>query len=133
MKSGQEPSFPMADRQATDVPRAATEQGSDLRMILRVIRRRGLLVALCTVLGAAVALVAAAQQQKKYTATATLYFQTVNFDQALFGSASPVLAPSSDPARQAANNLGLAKQQVVGQATARALHVSPSIVAGAVS
>jgi capsular exopolysaccharide synthesis family protein len=123
----------MADRPVTDDPRAGTELGTDLRTILRVIRRRGLLVALCMVLGAAVALVAAASEQKKYTATATLYFQTVNFDEALFGSASPVLAPSSDPARQAANDLALARQEAVAQLTAKTLHLGVTTVTNAVN
>jgi len=57
--------------------------------------------------------------EKQYTATAKLLFRDPGFDQKLFGS--QILAPSADPAREAATNLGLVSLDTVAQRTAGAI------------
>jgi polysaccharide biosynthesis transport protein len=88
--------------------------------ILRILKRRSLVIALCTLLVPAAAVYFSLRQEKEYTATASLLFRDPGFAQTLFGSS--VLSPSTDPTRDAATNVDLVSQAVVADATARALH-----------
>lgn len=79
---------------------------SALRDFLRMLRRRLPIVVLVVALFAGGALAFSLWTEKKYTATAKLLFRDPGFDQKLFGG-SGALAPSQDPAREAATNVGL--------------------------
>ncbi len=57
--------------------------------------------------------------EKQYTATAKLLFRDPGFDQRLFGG--QVLAPSVDPAREAATNVGLVSLDSVAQRASQEL------------
>ena len=61
--------------------------------------------------------------EKQYTATAKLLFRDPGFDQRLFGG--QVLAPSVDPAREAATNVGLVSLDSVAERAADALSGRP--------
>jgi succinoglycan biosynthesis transport protein ExoP len=91
----------------------------DLRGILRVVRRRLGIIALCALLVPAVALVLSLVQEKEYTATATLLFRDPQLDQKLFGSS--FVDDTGDAQREAATNLKLVSLDVVAARTARAL------------
>ncbi len=103
----------------------AQSQSSDelpLHDFLRALRRR-----LPMVLGAAIAIATAAlvfslRAEKQYTATAKLLFRDPGFDQRLFGSS--ILAPSQDPDREAATNVGLVSLDTITRRTARELRGS---------
>jgi capsular exopolysaccharide synthesis family protein len=103
------------------------------RQFDHVLRARGGLIVLCTLLATVTALVFSLSQQKTYTATAGLLFRDAQLDQKLFGSTS--LPQSSDPARQAATNADLVGLGAVAQRTATALggNATPASVASEVS
>src|SRR4051794_25056715 len=94
------------------------------RNILRVLRRRWLVIVLCTLAGAGLFLALAVTQEKKYTASASLLFRDSDLDQTLFGSTA--LVSSNDPAREAATNLKLASLETVSALTAKSLATSVS-------
>ncbi len=103
----------------------------NVRYALRALRRRLPLFLVCVLLVPVVAVIASLAQTKKYTATAQLLFRNPQFDQMLFGSA---ITPSeTDPARQAATNLGLVSLPRVASLTARKLHLTQDQVLGAIS
>lgn len=98
-----------------------SEQGQrrELSSVAKVLRRRWLLIALCTVLLPAAAVYFSHVQEKQYTARAGLLFRDPGFAETLFGSS--VLIPSNDANRDAATNTDLLNQPIVAAATARAL------------
>lgn len=102
----------------TTAEQQPSEQSS-LLFLLRTLRRRIGVLTLCalTVPGAAFAF--SVTQEKQYSASASLLFRDPRFDQTLFGSS--FLAPSTDPAREAATNERLVSLRVVADRTARAL------------
>jgi succinoglycan biosynthesis transport protein ExoP len=106
------------DAPADPTQPAGTRRG-ELERALRVLRRRWWLIALCTVLVAGSALGFSLLQSKQYSASAELLFRDAQLDQKLTGSTA--VAPSADPAREAATNVKLVSLQVVAQRTARAL------------
>ena len=91
----------------------------DARAVLRVVRRRFAIIALCTLLVPAAALALSLAQDKEYTATATLLFRDPQLDQKLFGSS--FIEDTGDAQRRAATNLKLVSLDVVAARTARAL------------
>jgi len=70
-----------------------------------MLRRRLPIILLVVALSSGGTLAFSLLTEKKYTATAKLLFRDPGFDQKLFGSS--VLAPSQDPAREAATNVAL--------------------------
>jgi succinoglycan biosynthesis transport protein ExoP len=101
---------------------------SDLAGTLRALRRRWWLVPMCWVIVVASAAVFSLTAQKEYSADAGLLFRDPGFDQKLFGTT--FLAPSRDPAREAATNVKLVSLDIVAQRTARFF---PGLTARAVS
>jgi capsular exopolysaccharide synthesis family protein len=91
----------------------------DLETTLRVLKRRRWLILLCFVLVTGGTVGYSLSQQKKYSATAHLLFRDPGFDQKFFGA--PVLAPSSDPQRQAETNVGIVSLEQIGALTAKVL------------
>ena len=81
------------------------DEPAPLHDLLAVLRRRIAVLVIAVVALPAAALVYSVTADKQYTATAKLLFRDPGFDQKLFGG--PVLAPSIDPAREAATNVGL--------------------------
>jgi capsular exopolysaccharide synthesis family protein len=92
---------------------------SDLRTLLRVLRRRSPLIVLCLVGAVAAGLIVSLTQEKQYSAEASLLFRDPGFDQRLFGSSS--FQPSQDPTREAATNVRLASLDVVADRTAKGI------------
>ena len=88
--------------------------------MLRVLRSRRDLIILCTLLVTLSALAFSLSQQKLYSASAGLLFRDAQLDQKLFDSGA-TLAPSTDPAREAATNVNLLGLEEVAQQTATAL------------
>ena len=84
-----------------------------------MLRRRWAIILVCVIAAGAVALFVEHGKPKQYSATATLLFQDTNLS-AEFGGAT-LFAPSSDPATQAATNLGLVNSHNVAAGTAQAL------------
>src|SRR5437870_7680624 len=109
------------------------QQSSGLATLIRTLRRRAVLIAICTVLVPGAALALSLAQEKQYSTTASLLFRDPQFDQKLFGST--VFAPSTDPAREAATNVKLVSLEVVAARTSRALHgaLSPNEIGNRVS
>src|SRR4051812_1348301 len=87
--------------------------------ILKVLRQRRLLAIGCFLVIVGATLVFSLLQTKQYQATASLLFRDPGLDQKLFGST--YLAPSRDPAREAATNVRLVSLDVAAQRTARIL------------
>ncbi|MGH2840033.1 MAG: polysaccharide biosynthesis tyrosine autokinase, partial [Solirubrobacteraceae bacterium] len=92
---------------------------SGLREFLQVLGRRLPIVLAAVVIVPAAALAFSLGAEKQYTATAKLLFRDPGFDQKVFGSS--VLAPSADPAREAATNVGLVSLDTISARAARAL------------
>jgi tyrosine-protein kinase len=90
---------------------------TDLHAVIRVLRRRGSLIALCLIVATGAALAASLAQTKRYSASASLLFRDPGFDRKLFGT-DTVIGSSSDPARQAATNVKLVSLHVVADRTA---------------
>jgi succinoglycan biosynthesis transport protein ExoP len=84
-----------------------------------IVRRRLWIVILCTVVAAGAAFLVSRTQQKKYTATSALLFQTSQFSQQLFGFTAS--AASIDPTTQQATNVALVSEPVVAVKTAQTL------------
>jgi len=112
---------------SVDAVDSARAGGSALGDFLRILRRRLPLALLVAVLLPSAALVLSLITEKKYTATAKLLFRDPGFDQKLYGS-SPLLAPSVDPAREAATNVSLVSLDTISGLASRALgrRLSPS-------
>lgn len=107
-------------------PDVATQAASDelpLHDLLVALRRRIFIVLAAAVILASAALAYSLQSEKQYTATAKLLFRDPGFDQKLFGSS--ILAPSSDPDREAATNVSLVSLDTITQRTKEALRGSP--------
>jgi tyrosine-protein kinase len=103
--------------------------GVTLRAVLRVLRRRWLIVAVCIATGTAAALALSLSQDDKYESTATLLFRPANLGGGLFD------APSARPAdvdRAAVTNLDLAELGVIADRAARRLK-TPGITGGDVA
>lgn len=87
--------------------------------MLRVLRRRAGLIALCFVVTAGAAVGFSLLQEKQYTASASLLFRDPGFDQKVFGSS--VLNLGTDPTREAATNVKLVGLDAIADRTAKAL------------
>src|SRR5207248_10217901 len=96
------------------------QQQHGLPVWLAVLRRRKIVIFLCTLAVPAAALALSLAQKKEYSASASLLFRDPQFDQKLFGSA--VFATQTDPAREAATNIKLVSLEVAAARTAGALH-----------
>src|SRR4051794_11092043 len=83
------------------------------------LRRRMAILVLAIIALPVGALAYSLTAEKQYTATAKLLFRDPGFDQRLFGG--QVLAPSVDPAREAATNVGLVSLDTVAQRAAESL------------
>jgi succinoglycan biosynthesis transport protein ExoP len=106
----------------TDVSRT-----SDLERVLRVLRRRRKLIALCTIGVAASAIFFSALQQGEYSAKAALLFRDPGLDQTLFQSSN---TQAVNPQRQGATNERLVSQPEVAARTSASLGggITPSEV-----
>jgi capsular exopolysaccharide synthesis family protein len=96
---------------------------SEVRTILRALRRRWWIVALCTVAVAATAYALSSRQTSQYTSSASLLFRDSQLGQTLFGS--PSLGISRDPSREANTNVRLVSLKGIARRTARALAEPP--------
>jgi succinoglycan biosynthesis transport protein ExoP len=94
----------------TDHPRT-----TDLERLLRILRRRRRLIAICTLAVAFSAIFFSVIQQKQYSAKAALLFRDPGLDQTLFQTSA---APAPNPQRQAATNERLASEPEVARRTA---------------
>lgn len=105
------------------------------RNLVRALKRRAGVIAVCTIVVAGSALAFSLLQTKQYSATAVLLFRSPAFSQELVGpsSALPASTPSSD--RDAATNVALVSLNTVAAHTAQALGggVTPAEVADEVS
>jgi capsular exopolysaccharide synthesis family protein len=97
----------------------ADNEESGLRGFLQMLWRRLPVVLAAAIIMPAAALVFSLSAEKQYTATAKLLFRDPGFDQKVFGST--VLAPSADPAREAATNVGLVSLDTISARAARTL------------
>ncbi len=104
-------------REAPHSPGAVDSSATHNR--LAVLRRRWWIVLACVVLVPAAAFAFSETATKRWTATAKLLFRDPGFDQKLFGAS--YLAPSTDPAREAATNVKLVSLEVVSDRAARQL------------
>lgn len=91
-------------------------QGGALH-VLRLLRRRWWIIALCAIVGTSVALASALSQPKQYQATAKLLFRDTALAQTFFGSQT--LGGTNDPERQAETNLGLVSLDAVADRAAK--------------
>jgi len=92
-----------------------------LHDLLRALRRRVPIILAITVVITSAVLTLSLRAEKQYTATAKLLFRDPGFDEKLFGSS--ILAPSKDPDREAATNLGLVSLDTITKRTAAELAV----------
>ncbi|MEA2418301.1 MAG: tyrosine-protein kinase [Thermoleophilaceae bacterium] len=92
---------------------------SAIRHLAASLRRRMAILVLAIIALPAGALAYSLTAEKQYTATAKLLFRDPGFDQRLFGG--QVLAPSVDPAREAATNVGLVSLDTVAQRSAASI------------
>ena len=92
--------------------------------LLRVLRRRWWILALCVIVGGGSAFALARHARKQYSSTGSVLFQASQLDEKLFGTTySPVYV---DPDRQAQTNLNLVTLPVVAQGASAALGGTPS-------
>lgn len=110
---------------------SAGHDDTTLEQILRVLRRRWHLIAICVILVAGTAILFSLLQQDKYTASASLLFDNTQFDQELFGSNFTTAA--TDPTRDAATNIDLVSLPTVASRTAATLHLTTEMVRSAIS
>jgi capsular exopolysaccharide synthesis family protein len=89
--------------------------------LLRALRRRWWLIALIAAVSAIGAYEFSSRKPKEYRATSSLLFVDSQLDQALFGK--QVIAPSSDPSREAATNLALLGLSTVALRVANQLNI----------
>jgi tyrosine-protein kinase len=95
----------------------AQPEGIDLAALLRVLRRRLPVIALCALLTIAGAIGLSLLQEKEYETGPTLRTRDPVINFALFGSA----VPSSDPQRDVETTLSLVTEPKVAEATAEGL------------
>jgi capsular exopolysaccharide synthesis family protein len=107
--------------QATSPP--GDEPDSSLRDLIGVLQRRATILVIVIVALPAAAIGYSLRAEKQYTATAKLLFRDPGFDQRLLGG--PVLAPSVDPAREAATNVGLVSLDTVSRRAADSIKNRP--------
>ena len=93
-------------------------QWTTFRTILRVLRRRRLIVALCTLAAGGLALALALAEEKQYESSSSLLFRPSNLESSVFDSASS-RAPDAD--RAAATNADLAGLDVIADRAAARL------------
>lgn len=98
-------------------PELETDDGFGLSDILKALRRRWWIIAICVIVTPAAALAFSLSQEKLYSATATLLFQTRSTADTVAG----VPESWSDSERQAATNTALASLGVVHERTEAAL------------
>ena len=106
---------------------------TNLEQVLRVLRRRWKLIALCTVLVAAAAIAFSVVQQKKYTATSSLLFTQTQFAQELFGTNLMPTVQNEPPQAEQATNVALASLPTVAARTAAKLQLDPALIRSEVS
>src|SRR5215207_10418603 len=94
-----------------DATQSTTPDALSLGHILRVLGRRWLIILAMVALVSGAALAYSLLTTEQYTTTAKLLFRDPGFDQKLFGST--VLAPSNDPAREAATNVSLVSLETI--------------------
>ena len=94
--------------------RPAVGNERPLRSVATALRRRAVIVVLVALALPAAALSYALRAEQQYTATAKLLFRDPGFDEKLLGGR--ILAPSADPAREAATNIGLVSLDTVARA-----------------
>lgn len=99
------------------------DEGSTVQHFTSLLRRRMAILVIATIALPAGALAYSLTAEKQYTATAKLLFRDPGFDQRLFGG--QILAPSVDPAREAATNVGLVSLDSVAQRAAEAIDDRP--------
>lgn len=102
---------------ASSGPYESDKAGS--QRTLSVLRRRAPVVLACLLLSPLAAFLISNQQEKQYSASASLLFRDPGFDQKLFGSS--ILDRSSDPDREAATNVRLVSLDVVASRAGRRL------------
>jgi polysaccharide biosynthesis transport protein len=109
----------------TDTSTSSANESSrlDLQRRLRVWRRHRALIVFTTLAVAGMALGLSLISEKQYEASASLLFRDPGLDQTLFGAS--YLAPSTDPAREAATNVKLVSLEAISRRTARALQQPP--------
>lgn len=90
-----------------------------LLTLVAAVRRRLVIVLICTITVPAAAVAYSLHQRKMYTATASLLFRNPQFDQQLVGTAA--FQQTQDPATEQATNLQLVELPVVAQRTAALL------------
>src|SRR5215212_11581064 len=84
---------------------SAADQGGDLRDLLAMLRRRGIVIVLAIAIGVAGGLVFSNSQEKSYESTASLLFRPLLLDLQVTGL--PLQLPGGNPEREAATNLAL--------------------------
>jgi polysaccharide biosynthesis transport protein len=97
---------------------------SNLEEILRVVRHRWWIIALCTLIAGGAAVGFSLTQRKQYTASASLLFQNPGFDQIIFGTS--LFSSETDPTRQAATNIDLVSLPELAARTSKALGGHPT-------
>jgi capsular exopolysaccharide synthesis family protein len=118
---------PAAVRDAPGQPEAP--RWPTLRTITRVLRRRWLIVAVCTLGAAAAALALTLREDKQYESSASLLLRPANVESSVFTSAT---SKTPDATRVAATNADLAGLDVIARRAARRVtqrHVTGSFVA----
>jgi capsular exopolysaccharide synthesis family protein len=100
------------------MPDQTSTSAVDLRHILGILRRQALIIFGCCGIAVGVAVGLSSQQQKLYTAKASMLFGDPGFSATLFGS-SP--GPARNPDRVAATNLQLVRLPVIAERTAAAV------------
>src|SRR5215213_9716048 len=83
----------------------SADQGGDLRALLAMLRRRGIVIVLAVAIGVVGGLVYSNSQAKSYESTASLLFRPLLLDLQVTGL--PLQLPGGDPQREAATNLEL--------------------------
>jgi capsular exopolysaccharide synthesis family protein len=128
------PRPPRNEAPAAPPASAVPVEESALRDVIATLRRRSTILLVCVVALPAGALGYSLSAGKEYTATAKLLFRDPGFDQKLLGG--PVLAPSVDPAREAATNIGLVSLETVAGRAASAItsrRLTPAEIIGKVT
>jgi capsular exopolysaccharide synthesis family protein len=103
-------------------PPSTPDEGGSLRdfeRILAILRRRSLLIGLCTLGIALAAFGWSALQQKEYSSSASLLFRNPGFAEDLFGTSQTTSI--TDPTREAATNEKLVSLKIVADRAAKYL------------
>ncbi|MFA9270486.1 MAG: polysaccharide biosynthesis tyrosine autokinase [Baekduiaceae bacterium] len=99
-------------------PDLESDDGFGLSDILKALRRRWWIVAICVIVTPAAALAFSLSQEKQYSATATLLFQDARLDNQLLGDTTYV---DSDQERTAATNTAIAQLGTIQRRTEAAV------------